>query len=191
MPPIPPGVHFQVIPNNEDPSLSLEARGEGQGASTVRVAVNIDDAHPAGSTGLIEGHLALTYDPRAFTVSAADVHAGSLLAASSGWSLVSTINPVTGEIAIAFSSTTPITSTMPGSLVTIDLHPVGAWSGSPPVTLVSWVNPTGQQPVATELEDAQGTFTLGPAPKKRVAPRMGAPVSVAALDHYFAQEVVS
>jgi hypothetical protein len=128
------------------------------------VPVNIDDAHPAGSTGLIRGQLALTYDPRLFTVSAADVHLGSVLAAGIDWILGVSINQTTGEIAVVFSSTTPINSPVGGSLVTIDLHAITAdVFGSVPVALVASVNPTGQQVVTTELEDAQGTFTLTPA----------------------------
>jgi hypothetical protein len=128
------------------------------------VPVNIDDAHPEGSTGLIEAHLALTYNPQQFSVSAADIHLGSLLSAGSGWTVVPTINPLTGEIAIALSSTTPISAAVGGSLVTIDLHQVAVGSRltSPPVTLVASVNPTGAQVITTELEDAQGTFTLSP-----------------------------
>jgi hypothetical protein len=166
-PPIPSGVVFQPIANNVDPSLSLVVRSEAQGASTVTVAVNIDDARPAGSTGLLRGHLALTYDPRRFTVSAADVHLGSLLAAGSGWSVVATINAVTGQIAIDLSSTVPIANPSGGALVVIDFHALdaGVSPGSQaPVALAAWVNPTGRQVVRTELEDAQGTFTLTPAP---------------------------
>jgi hypothetical protein len=143
------------------------------------VPINIDNAHPAGSSGLTAGHLALTYDPRVFTVSAADVHLGSLLAAGSGWSVVPTINPVTGEIAIALTSATPITSMQGGSLVTIDFHPIdyGEPSGvsrriPTPMTLVASVNPTGQQVILTELEDAQGTFTLTPAPTSGFGPQV-------------------
>jgi hypothetical protein len=166
-PPIPSGVVFQPVANNVDPSLSLVTGSDS-------VTVNIDDAHPAGSTGLTEAHLALAYDPRRFTVSAADVHLGSLLAGS-GWSLVPTIDAVTGQIAIALSSATPITSTLGGSLVTIDLH---ARFGEPgasapggvntPVVLVASINIGGQY-VRTELEDAQGTFTLIPAPMNPLA----------------------
>jgi uncharacterized repeat protein (TIGR03803 family) len=176
-PAIPPGVHFQPIGNNVDPILSLAVRGLGSGVSdgTVPVEVNIDDAHPDGSTGLIEAHLALRYDPRQFQVSAADIHLGSLLAEGTGWSVVPTINQVTGEIALALSSTSPITSTQSGSLVVIDFHPIPGTStpvanapGSP-IALVYAVNPTGNQVVTTELEDAQGTFTLTTVPESSVA----------------------
>jgi len=94
--------------------------------------VNIDDAHPEGSTVLIRANLALTYDPRLFTVSTGDVRLGSVLSAGSGWTLDPTINPVTGEIAIALSSTMPISSAIGGSLVTIDFHQIGTgiWAGS-------------------------------------------------------------
>jgi hypothetical protein len=129
----------------------------------VSVAVNLDDADPAGSTGLIEGHLALTYNAQEFTVTAADIHLGSLLAGT-GWSMVPTIDPATGQIGIALSSASPITSQIGGSLVTIDFHPVGRIANPSSITLVASVNPRGQY-IATELEDAQGTFTLTPAPR--------------------------
>jgi hypothetical protein len=178
VPPIPAGVTFQVIGNNVDPALSVPAHLQVSAAGSVTVPVNIDDGHPAGSSGLIKAQLALTYDPRVFTVSAADVHLGSLLAGS-GWSIVSIIDPTTGQIAIALSGTTPITSSAGGSLVTIDFHqrpgePGASVSGgallpAPPganvpgspvqIALVGAVNVNGQY-FRTELQDAQGSFTL-------------------------------
>jgi hypothetical protein len=94
------------------------------------------------------------------------------LAAGSDWSVVPTINSGTGEIAISLSSTTPITSTLGGSLVTIDFHALGTQTGSVPVELVVSVNPSGQQVISTELEDAQGTFTLTPVPTNGFDPRI-------------------
>jgi hypothetical protein len=188
-PPIPPGVHFTPIANNVDPSVSLPSDLHVGADGTVTVPVNIDNAHPEGSTGLTEGHLALTYDPYLFTVSAADVHLGSVLAAGSGWTLVPTINPVAGEIAITISSTTPIISTLGGSLVTIDFHPIDIGEpngvnrrvpGQAPIELVASVNPSGQQVVLTELEDAQGTFTLTPAPTNGFDPRIDSVVFLTA-----------
>jgi hypothetical protein len=102
-----------------------------------------------------------------FSVTAADIRLGSLLATGNGWTLTPTINPTTGEIAIALASSTPILGSIGGSLVTIDFHPVAgvpAAAVSTAISLVSWVNPTGTQVVLTELADAQGTFTLSPAP---------------------------
>jgi hypothetical protein len=137
----------------------------------VIATVSIDDAHPEGSTGLIRGHLALSYDPSQFAVSAADVYLGSLLAGG-GWSLTPNIDPTTGHIAIAFSSSTPIASVLGGSLVTIDFHPlVVGRASSPSITVVAAANVSGQV-IATELEDAQGTFTLSPAPAGGVDARI-------------------
>jgi hypothetical protein len=164
-PPVPMNVHFQPIANNVDPALSIPSNLQVAADGTLAVPVNIDDPHPEGSTGLIEAHLALTYDPQQFSLSAADIHLGSVLAAGSGWSIVPTINPLTGEIAIALSSITPISAAVGGSLVTIDFHQVPGTSPrltSLPVTLVASVNPTGADVITTELEDAQGTFTLSP-----------------------------
>jgi len=189
IPPIPFGVHFAPIANNVDPAVSIPTGLHVGASGTVTVPVNIDDAHPAGSSGLTEAHLALTYDPSLFSVSAADVHLGSVLAAGSGWSVESTINPGTGQIAIALSSTTPITSTLGGSLVTIDFHqadqgePAGVSRRIPESTafaLVASVNPSGQQTIMTELEDAQGTFTLTPAPTNDFDSRIDGVVLLAA-----------
>jgi hypothetical protein len=91
------------------------------------------------------------------------VHLGSVLVAGSGWTVVPTINPVKGEIAIAISGTTPIAGALEGSLVTIDFHETAAAAGTAArtsIALVSSVNPTGQQVLATELEDWQGSFVL-------------------------------
>jgi len=185
-PPIPSGVTFQVIANNVDPTVSIPSNLHLGADGTVTVPVMIDDAHPTGSTGLIRANLALTYDPSVFSVSAADVHLGSVLAAGSGWSVVPTIDAVTGQIAIALSSSTPISSSIGGSLVTIDFHLIDGTRGEgrgvrndrltltpglSPVQLVASVNPNGQY-VTTELEDAQGTFTLTPAPTNRFDPRI-------------------
>ncbi len=163
-PPVPAGVHFAPIANNVDPALSLGSAAWGvgrDGSSVVNVPVNIDDPHPAGSTGLVEGHLALTYDPNVFTVSATDVHLGSVLSGKD-WSLVPTIDQTTGQIAIALSSpdaSGPITNALGGSLVTIDFHPVGRISTPSSIDLVPSATPSGQA-VTTELEDTQGTFTV-------------------------------
>jgi hypothetical protein len=163
-PAIPGGAVFVPIGNNVDPTLSLELRDQSSEPSKggmVSAAVNLDDADPAGSTGLLRGHLALSYDPRQFTVSAADVHLGSLLAGS-GWTVTPTIDSATGQIAIALSSTMPISSAMGGSLVNIDFHSIASAPGST-IALVASVNINGRY-AATELEDAQGTFTLTSAP---------------------------
>jgi uncharacterized repeat protein (TIGR03803 family) len=172
-PPIPSGIVFQPISNNVDPSLTLGGNLRIAADGTLAVPINLDDPDPAGSTGLTGAHLALTYDPQQFTVSAADVHLGSILTGASGWSVVTTINPVTGQIALVLSSDTPITSPIGGSLVTIDFYQnstaVGRIFNPSSIALVSFVNPTGQQVVLTELSDAQGSFVLTPAPAIGVA----------------------
>jgi hypothetical protein len=161
--PLPLPVNTVPIGNNIDPALTLPANLQVNAQGVVSVPVLLDDAHPEGSTGLIRGHLALSYDPRQFTVLPADVHLGSLLAGG-GWSLMPTIDQATGQIEIALSSSTPIPSAVGGSLVTIDFHPiVGRVSNSSTIALVPSTLLNGQF-VTTALEDAQGTFALTPSP---------------------------
>jgi streptogramin lyase len=190
-PPIPAGAHFTPIANNVDPTLSLPATLQVAANGTVTVPVNIDNADPAGSTGLIRGQLALRYDPAVFTVSATDVHLGSVLASGIGWSVMPTIDQATGQIVIAFSSNTPISSTRGGSLVTIDFHWAGEMANGSYIAVVASVAPTGQQAISTELEDAQGIFTLTPAPANGFDPRLNCLVlprrASAALDQVFGQ----
>jgi hypothetical protein len=176
-PPTPPGVVFQPVANNVDPSISIPSDPQVGPDGTITGSVNIDDAHPLGSTGLIRGHLALTYDPNMFTVSATDVHPGSLLAGGD-WSIVPTIDQTTSQIGIALSSSTPISNSIGGSLITIDFHPTGTISGAASFELVAFAELNGQY-VATELEDAQGTFTLSPAPTNGFDPRIDGVVKLA------------
>ena len=178
-PPVPSGVQFSPIPNNVDPAVSLPSRLQVGAGGIVTVPVNIDDTDPAGSLGLSEAHLALVYDPAVFTVSAADVHLGSLLAATPGWSLATSINQVTGQIAIALSSNTPIRNSLGGSLVAIDFHQNGEpGPGTTAIALVASVNPTGKAWVTTELEDPVGSFLLTPAPSNGFDPRIDSIVTL-------------
>jgi autotransporter-associated beta strand protein len=158
--PLPNPVNTAAIGNNVDPALTLPANLQANAQGVVSVPVLLDDAHPEGSTGLIRGHLALTYDSSRFTVTTTDVHPGSLLAGG-GWSVAPSIDPTTGQIGITFSSSTPLADAVGGSLVTIDFHgaPVAYAPGSPSIALVAFATINGQD-FATELEDAQGTFTL-------------------------------
>jgi hypothetical protein len=71
----------------------------------------LDDPHPAGSTGMTEAVLALTYDPSAFSVSAADVTLGSIPSLGTGWQLSVVIDAGAGRIAVTLYSTTPISAT--------------------------------------------------------------------------------
>jgi autotransporter-associated beta strand protein len=153
-PPSPP-VDTTPIGNNVDPTLSLASTVS---ASRVTVSVNLDDAHPAGSTGLIRATLALKYDPGQFTVSAADIHAGALMVGGN-WTVRSTIDPATGQIGISLACDTPIASSVASSLVTIDFHPVGQIVDPSAILLVASADPNGQW-FETELQDTVGTFTV-------------------------------
>jgi hypothetical protein len=179
-PPIPTGANVTPIGNNVDPSLSLPSNLQVGANGTVTVPVNLDDAHPAGSTGLLQADLALTYNPSLFTVSPSDVHAGSVLAAGTGWSVVPTIDQATGQIGIALSSSTPISAAIGGSLVSIDFHQIGSASGSASFQLVASVTPNGQV-FTTMLQDAQGQFTLTNGATDSVVTVTAIPVSAAVV----------
>jgi hypothetical protein len=176
VPPIPspaPALTF----GGPDPTLSLPAHLTAQDGLVV-VPVLLDHPHPDGSTGMTEASLALTYDPRLFRVSAADVHLGSIPASGMGWTLSTVVDPSTGEIGIRLYSTTPIAATASGSLVTIALHRLpGAATGTTAVQLVGSVQ-AGGQVIRTEVDDDQGAFTLTPAPTN-TAP-VGASVTISA-----------
>ena len=125
------------------------------------VPVDIDTAHPLGSTGATEAILALRYNPQLFDVSAADVHLGSLTA---GWQLTAVVNARTGEIGIDLYSSSPIQTNAGGSLVTITMHMLGGDAGSTmspiPLTLVTQIDPTGQRLFRTTVSDDQGAFII-------------------------------
>ena len=74
---------FAELPPRCQQLLSMLMSAPSRSYAGIRAELGI----PAGSTGLTEAHLALTYDPSVFTVSARDVHLGSVLAAGSGWSV--------------------------------------------------------------------------------------------------------
>ncbi len=105
--------------------------------------VNLDDPHPVGSTGMTEATLALVYDPKVLSVSAADIHLGSIPLRGTGWKLVSVVDATTGQIGIDLYSTMPIADATAGSLVTITFHVnKSATPGSTSVELVVSDAPT-------------------------------------------------
>jgi len=131
-------------------------------------AVNIDTARPPGSTGMVEAVLALTYNPKIFDVSAADVNLGTVPEGGGGWQLSTEVNAQAGLIGVELFSTTPIQSTAGGSLVTIAMHLRGEPGSSDPgadlataLTLVPYVDPAGGPRVyQTSVADTQGEFVL-------------------------------
>ena len=162
-----------ITASGPDPSLSLPAMLPLTPGGTVVVPINIDTARPFGSTGATEAVLALRYDPQLFSVSASDVHLGSLTA---GWQLTAVVNAQTGEIGIDLFSSSPIRTTVGGSLVGIGMKIVGSESGAggegavgseevsglgqSPIQLVNQVDPTGQRIFRTMVADGQGAFVL-------------------------------
>jgi hypothetical protein len=151
----------------------------------VTVPVNIDDPAPAGSTGMMEASLALSYDPAVFSVSSSDIQLGSVPASGSGWMLQSTVDAATGQIGVTIWSGTPITSSAAGSLVTIVFHRSDlAATGTTTIDLVPSVEPSGSGVIYTQVGDGQGPYTLTPAPSDGYDPQIDGLVSlgVAAAD---------
>jgi glucose/arabinose dehydrogenase len=153
IPAIPTGL--TITPGGPDPTLSL-AGGNGI------VSVMLDDPHPAGSTGMEEAVLALTYDPKVLTVSSSDITLGSIPGLGSGWHLVSVLDQATGQIGIDLYSTTAISATQAGSLVNIAFQVLpGTVVPATAVQLVNAVTPSGRS-FSTEVADAQGQYVLSP-----------------------------
>ena len=84
-------------PSGPDPSLSIPASLRVSADGTVTVPVNIDDPHPAGSTGMTQALLALTYDPAVLSVTPADIHLGTVPASGTGWTLQSVVDAQHGS----------------------------------------------------------------------------------------------
>jgi subtilisin family serine protease len=152
-------------PSGPDPALSIPTDLRVGPDGTVIVPVNLDDPRPAGSTGLTQAVLALTYDPAVFSVSATDIHLGTVPLAGAGWTLQSRVDAWTGQIGILLVSAMPIRSATGGSLVTITFHVrPGARGGTTPINLAAQVNPNGRGILRTALDDNQGPLTLHAAP---------------------------
>jgi hypothetical protein len=155
-----PPAGLTIAPGGPDPVLSL-AIGQSSGG-IVNVPVLLDHARPAGSTGMTEAIIGLTYDPRALTVTPADITLGSIPAAGSGWKVQSVVDAATGQIAIDLYSTTPITQSLGGSLVNIAFHLTpGVTVPATAVQLVNAVTPQGHW-FSTEVADGQSKFVLSP-----------------------------
>ncbi|HYV40037.1 MAG TPA: FG-GAP-like repeat-containing protein, partial [Gemmataceae bacterium] len=179
LPPIP--TSLTISPTGPDPTLSLPTDLQAASGTAVVAPVYLDTASPEGSTGLMEAVLALRYDPKVFTVSAQDVHLGTLPTSGSGWKLQAVVNAQMGEIGIDLFSATPIVSAAGGSLVTLTLHVLpGAPSGASGINLVRAVNPTGQRQYVTTASDAAGPYILHPAVTDYGDPGVDGMVSVLA-----------
>jgi hypothetical protein len=158
IPALPTGL--TIAPGGPDPTLSLGRVGRIGNPSYVTVSVLLDNPRPEGSTGMTEAILALRYDPKALTVSTADITLGSLPGLGSGWQLVSGVDQASGQIGVDLYSVTPITAAQAGSLVNIVFHiAVGASPMTTSVQLVNAATSNGQH-FATEVNDSQGQLVL-------------------------------
>jgi hypothetical protein len=120
------------------------------------VPIFLDQPHPAGSTGMTEALLGLTYDSTILGVSSSDIVLGSLPGSTAGWQLTSVVDQATGQIGIALYGTTPIAATQQGSLVVITFHVLP--DVTVPTTTVELVRQAtaGGDVFATQVDDTQG-----------------------------------
>ena len=166
-----------------DPTVSIPSSLQLSSDGSVTVPVNIDDPHPAGSTGMTQATLALSYDPAIFSVSTSDIQLGSVPASGSGWTLESTVDPAAGQIGVTIWSGTPIANSAAGSLVTIVFHRTDATaSGTTAIDLVPSVDPNGSGVILTQVDDDQGPYTLTPAPTDGYDPQIDGLVSLGAAE---------
>ena len=164
-----------------DPTVSIPSTLQLGSDGSVTVPVNIDDPHPAGSTGMTQATLALSYDPAIFSVSTSDIQLGSVPASGSGWTLQSAVDPAAGQIGVTIWSPTPIASSTAGSLVTIVFRRSDtAASGTTAIDLVPSVDPAGSGVILTQVDDNQGPYTLTPAPTDGYDPQIDGLVSLGA-----------
>ena len=179
LPPIPSDPSFTRAAG-PDPTVSIPSALQVGADGSLTVPVNIDDAQPAGSTGMTQAVLALTYDPAVLSVSSSDVQLGSVPAGGSGWKLQSVVDQATGQIGVTIWSPAPIDSSVAGSLVTIEFHQSGlAAAGTTTIDLVGSVDPDGLGVIRTQVDDDQGPYTLTPAPAAGYNPQIDALVSLA------------
>jgi cyclophilin family peptidyl-prolyl cis-trans isomerase len=159
-------------------SLSLANQSAAQGA-TVSVPITLSNPHPAGTSGLFDAVIGLTYDPARFDVATGDIQLGSLT--SSGWTIASNIDAATGQIAITLTANSgqQITSTAAGTLAVINFHvKSNATIGTTPIRIESAVTPNGQQ-FSTELNDVNGlAITLSPAPTDDASTPVAANINI-------------
>ena len=153
---------LSVTPTGPDPALSVPAVQQAPIGETVVVPVNIDTGRPTQSRGMTDAVLALTYDPKVFSVISSDVSIGTLPEEGTGWQMQVSVNQRTGQIGIELYSNTPIQSMAGGSLVTIAMQVIGTPpAGAAPITIVPFVDPTGGMRVYdTQVSDAQGAYVL-------------------------------
>jgi len=176
--PVFPGNPVNMLPG-ADPTVSIPSALALVADGTVTVPVNIDDAAPAGSLGMTQATLAVSYDPAVFSVSAGDIRLGSVPASGRGWTLDPTVDAATGQIGVTIWSATPITSSAPGSLVTIVFHrTAAAAAATTTIDLASAVNPNGGRVMETQVDDSQGPYTLTPAPSDAFDPRIDGVVNL-------------
>ena len=180
--PVYPGAPHNTA-SGPDPTVSIPSTLQLGSDGSVTVPVDIDDPRPAGSTGMTQATLALSYDPAIFGVSTSDIQLGSVPASGSVWTLESAVDPAAGQIGVTLWSPTPIASSAAGSLVTIVFHRTdAAASGTTTIDLVPSVDPAGSGVIYTQVDDDLGPYTLTPAPSDAYDPQIDGLVSLGAAE---------
>jgi len=151
-----PPSYGPVVHGGADPLVSIPTVSANAGGS-VSVPINIDNAHPAGSTGLAEAVLVVKFDSSALSVGSVSV--GSVTA---GFDVESSVDG--GTLTIRLSSSQPVINTAGGSLVVINFQVNPGASGHSPINLAA----------GTELYDTNGLLTLNPQPTDGADPIDGA-----------------
>jgi hypothetical protein len=153
-----------VTPAGPDPTLSVDSMQYAVGSNYFLLSsVNIDTAHPAGSSGMTDAILALAFDPTVFDVSASDVQLGSVPQSSKAWQLKAEVNNQTGLIGIELFGGAAIQESGSGSLVTIAMHTrTGSVPANDrPLVILPYADPSGGTHVyQTQVSDSQGAFVL-------------------------------
>ena len=154
-------VEDRVVPT----ALSIPINLVGSRGGIVTVPINVDVLNDAstGNSGLSGADFVLFYNSNVLSVSAPDVHLGTALSGSPGWTIL-TNSPSAGELIIGLSTSGGVAGTAGGSIVTVNFHvsntaPLGSTT---PIDLAADANGS---PPSTQIAGESGTeYTLNPAP---------------------------
>ncbi len=172
------------------PRLSIPTNMSGSPGGVVIVPVNINNADPQGSGGLVSATLAIDYNPNVFSVDATSgVQAGTVTSGITWNAPIFSVDATDGEIGIALDSSTPDLNSTGGSLVLITFKVLAnAPAGETPINLAANNAPDiggiiGS--VTTVLDALNGALPLRPAVTNASNdPNVDGSVDIAATTHF-------